>query len=192
MHDRPSAPRPPLGIFWNPYLQIFLTVLLTAAAQILLKVGADDSAAEQFSFWSWLGLSGACLGLDLAWHRGLLASFGGWLYALRFLPLGLAFALTNGSPYFRAARLLAFSGRTHQPLRGSGILIIIAGILLLAQSVAKVEEKAMSLVAWLLVFISQLALVAGQIFLKHGMSRREQGAEKSRGWIGQLRLALAP
>ena len=59
MHDQmPTAalPKPAPGLFWNPYLQIFLTVLLTAAAQILLKVGADGSAANN-SLWSWLGLA---------------------------------------------------------------------------------------------------------------------------------------
>jgi undecaprenyl phosphate-alpha-L-ara4N flippase subunit ArnE len=45
----------------------------------------------------------------------------------------------------------------------------------------------MSLFAWGLLLISQLALVAGQIFLKHAMSRREMGA---RDWVGQLILGI--
>ena len=45
--------------------------------------------------------------------------------------------------------------------------------------------------AWLLVIISQLALVAGQIFLKRAMSRRERGGEPSRGWIGQLAIGIS-
>lgn len=49
----------------------------------------------------------------------------------------------------------------------------------------------MSLLAWILVLISQLALVAAQIFLKRGMSRRELGPEKSQGWITQLTLGIA-
>ena len=58
MHDQlPGAalPKPAPGLFWNPFLQIFLTVLLTAAAQILLKVGADSSAGDN-SLFSWLGV----------------------------------------------------------------------------------------------------------------------------------------
>jgi multidrug transporter EmrE-like cation transporter len=143
MHDQmPTAalPKPAPGLFWNPYLQIFVTVLLTAAAQILLKVGADGSAANN-SLWSWLGLAE----LSSAWTwLGILAfvaSFGGWLYALRFLPLGLAFALTNGVHIFVPLGSWLFLGEHISLLRGSGILVIIAGILLLAQSVAKVEEK---------------------------------------------------
>ena len=49
----------------------------------------------------------------------------------------------------------------------------------------------MSLLAWGLVLISQLALVAGQIFLKRAMSRRELGGEEKRGWIGQLSIGIA-
>jgi drug/metabolite transporter (DMT)-like permease len=143
MHDQLPAetlPKPAPGLFWNPYLQIFLTVLLTAAAQILLKVGADASEAatstwalfgiqELASWWTWLGIF------------AFVASFGGWLYALRFLPLGLAFALTNGVHIFVPLGSWLFLHEKIGVLRGSGIMVIIAGILLLAQSVAKAEEK---------------------------------------------------
>ncbi len=46
----------------------------------------------------------------------------------------------------------------------------------------------MSLLAWTLIFISQLALVAAQILLKRAMSRREQGHP---GWPLQLGLGIA-
>lgn len=143
MHDQwptASLPKPAPGLFWNPYLQIFLTVLLTAAAQILLKIGADGSAAND-SVWSWLGL--AELGSAWTWFGILafIASFGGWLYALRFLPLGLAFTLTNGVHIFVPIGSWLFLHETISRLRASGILVIIVGIVLLAQSVAKVEEK---------------------------------------------------
>ena len=49
----------------------------------------------------------------------------------------------------------------------------------------------MSLTAWLLVVISQLALVVGQIFLKRAMSRREHGGDAARGWIGLLVIGIA-
>jgi drug/metabolite transporter (DMT)-like permease len=48
----------------------------------------------------------------------------------------------------------------------------------------------MSLTAWILVLISQLALVAGQIFLKRAMARRELGDARARGWIGQLAIGI--
>jgi multidrug transporter EmrE-like cation transporter len=143
MHDhRPPSPppRPAPGLFWNPYLQIFLTVLMTAAAQIFLKVGADQSAGHD-TVWSWLGLEELGSGMTWLGIIAFVASFGGWLYALRFLPLGLAFALTNGVHIFVPLGSWYFLGDHIGVLRGSGILIIIAGILLLTQSVAKAEEK---------------------------------------------------
>ena len=143
MHDQlhpVELPKPAPGLFWNPYLQIFFTVLLTAAAQILLKVGAEHSAGND-SVWSWLGL--AELGTGMTW-LGILAfvaSFGGWLYALRFLPLGLAFALTNGVHIFVPLGSWFFLHEKIGPLRATGIVVILAGILLLAQSVAQAEER---------------------------------------------------
>jgi undecaprenyl phosphate-alpha-L-ara4N flippase subunit ArnE len=44
----------------------------------------------------------------------------------------------------------------------------------------------MSPLAWVLVFISQVALVAAQIFLKQAMSRREKDGR----WIGRLILGI--
>jgi drug/metabolite transporter (DMT)-like permease len=45
----------------------------------------------------------------------------------------------------------------------------------------------MSALTWTLILISQLALVAGQLFLKHAMTRREQAAP----WIGLLVIGIA-
>jgi drug/metabolite transporter (DMT)-like permease len=142
MHDQPppAPPKPAPGLFWNPYLQILFTVLLTAAAQILLKIGADQSAADN-SVGSWLGVRE--LGSGWTW-LGILAfvsSFGGWLYALRFLPLGLAFALTNGVHIFVPIGSWLFLHEKIGPLRATGIFVILAGILFLAQSVARAEER---------------------------------------------------
>jgi len=143
MHD--SAPKlllptPARGLFWNPYFQIFLTVVLTAAAQILLKIGADSSAGDA-SVGAWLGFHE--LGDGWTW-LGILAfcsSLASWLYALRFLPLGLAFSLTNGVHIFVPVGSWWFLHEHLGPLRIAGIAVIILGILLLAQSVAQAEEK---------------------------------------------------
>ena len=142
MHNQlPTAlPKPAPGLFWNPYLQIFLTVLLTAAAQVLLKVGASHSADDN-SVWSWLGIAELANLWTWLGIFAFVASFGGWLYALRFLPLGLAFALTNGVHIFVPIGSWLFLHEHISLLRGTGITIILAGILLLAQSVAKAEEK---------------------------------------------------
>jgi drug/metabolite transporter (DMT)-like permease len=142
MHDSRTRPisRPRPGLFWNPYLQIFLTVLLTSAAQILLKLGADGSAGDN-SIGSWLGLRELGDGWTWLGIVAFVASFGGWLYALRFLPLGLAFSLTNGVHILVPIGSWLFLHEKLGPLRISGIAVIVLGILLLAQSVAQAEEK---------------------------------------------------
>jgi multidrug transporter EmrE-like cation transporter len=136
-----NLPKPAPGLFWNPYLQIFLSVLLTAAAQILLKIGAEASAAND-SVWSWLGL--AELGSGWTW-LGIFAfvvSFGSWLYALRFLPLGLAFAISNGvNILVPVLGAWLFLRDKISVTCGAGIVVIIVGILLLTQSVARAEER---------------------------------------------------
>jgi drug/metabolite transporter (DMT)-like permease len=134
------TPRPARGLFWNPYLQIFLTVVLTAAAQILLKIGADGSAGDN-SVGSWLGLWELADGWTWLGIAAFVASLGGWLYALRFLPLGLAFSLTNGVHILVPIGSWLFLHEKLGPLRITGISVIIVGILLLAQSVVRAEEK---------------------------------------------------
>ena len=143
MHDaapKTPLPKPARGLFWNPYLQILLTVVLTAAAQILLKIGADGSTGDA-SVGAWLGINELADGWTWLGILAFVSSFGSWLYALRFLPLGLAFSLTNGVHILVPLGSWLFLGEHISLLRGSGIMVIIAGILLLAQSVAKVEEK---------------------------------------------------
>jgi drug/metabolite transporter (DMT)-like permease len=115
----------------------------TGAGPFLESIPPDfpHRVAGTNSIWSWIGL--AELGSWWTW-AGILAfvaSFGGWLYALRFLPLGLAFALTNGVHIFVPIGSWYFLGDHIGWLRASGIIIIISGILLLAQSVAEAEEK---------------------------------------------------
>ena len=136
----PELPKPKPGLFRNPYFQIFLTVLLTAAAQVLLKAGAEASATDN-SAASWLGIAELASGWTWLGIVAFVASFGGWLYALRFLPLGVAFALTNGVHIFVPLGAWFFLHEQIGLKRGGGIFVIIVGILLLAQSVARAEER---------------------------------------------------
>jgi undecaprenyl phosphate-alpha-L-ara4N flippase subunit ArnE len=48
-----------------------------------------------------------------------------------------------------------------------------------------------SVLAWTLVIISQLALVVGQIILKHAMSQREKDDGASSKWIVTLTIGIA-
>lgn len=140
MTDHPTPQR---GLLWNPYAHILFAVLLTSAAQLLLKVGADHASTGSMdnSVWSWLGIEE--LGSGWTW-LGILAfvgSFGSWLYALRFLPLGIAFNLTNSVHVFVPLGSWWFLHEQIGLLRIAGITLIVLGIVLMAQSVARIEEK---------------------------------------------------
>jgi multidrug transporter EmrE-like cation transporter len=135
-----TLPKPRRGLIWNPYFQILLTVVLTSAGQILLKIGADGSAGDA-SVGAWLGVRELADGWTWLGILAFVASFGSWLYALRFLPLGLAFSLTNGVHVLVPLGSWFFLHEQLGPMRIAGIAIINAGVLLLAQSVAHAEEK---------------------------------------------------
>ncbi len=143
MHDQmPTgvAPKPRAGSVLESLRPDFFHRAADGGGTILLKVGADHNAGDH-SAWAWLGLEELGNGMTWLGIFAFVASFGGWLYALRFLPLGIAFALTNGVHVFVPIGSWLFLGEHIGLLRGSGIGVIIAGILLLTQSVAKAEEK---------------------------------------------------
>ena len=142
MHDAAptTLPKPARGLFWNPVFQILLTIVLTSAAQILLKIGADRSSGDA-SVGAWLGLAELADGWTWLGILAFVSSLGSWLYALRFLPLGLAFGLTNGVHILVPLGSWLVLHERLGPLRIAGISVIIAGVLLLAQSVAHAEEK---------------------------------------------------
>jgi hypothetical protein len=65
--------------FLNPYLQLFISIVLTAAAQIFLKIGVDiQPSTSSFGFlvslWIWAAIC------------AILVSLFSWLYVLKFVP----------------------------------------------------------------------------------------------------------
>ena len=136
-----KLPTPARGLVWNPYFQILLTVVLTAAAQILLKVGADASANDH-SWLARLGVARAGQWLDVAGYPGLRVQLRQLALRAALSAAGTGLHADEWRPYSRAAGGLAFPARALDPRRIAGIAVIIVGILFLAQSVARAEEKA--------------------------------------------------
>src|SRR5438552_1031963 len=87
MRDRPRG-------FGNPWLQLSLSVVCVLVSEFLLKRGATD-VAEPDTAISWTGING--LASPLVWWAILLiiASFIGWLYVLRYIPITIAFPLSR-------------------------------------------------------------------------------------------------
>ena len=128
----PAAPRP----FFNPYFTIGVSVVLDAAAQVLLKVGADQSITPGHfglqllhSGWGWLGIF------------ALVSSLGSWLYSLRFVPLNIAANLTACVHALVPLASWFFLGEKISLLRWAGIGLVIVGVFIVARPLMRVEQE---------------------------------------------------
>ena len=131
----PAVETPP-RLFANPNFQMTLSIVLSAAAQVLLKLGVGAKAEGSVlgfdalhSGWVWLGI-GAMIG-----------SLFSWLYALRFIALSLAFTLSGAIHALVPIGCWIFLGETIPGKRWLGIALVIAGVVVSAQPAGVVEEK---------------------------------------------------
>src|SRR5437762_13564764 len=78
----------------NPWFQLVLSVLFVTTSAVFLKRGAVEAPRLPEEV-NWTGVSGLA-SLDV-WYGILfvIASFVSWLYVLRFIPLTIAFRLSN-------------------------------------------------------------------------------------------------
>lgn len=129
-----TKPRP--QFFLNPYVQISVSIVLSAAAQLLMKRGADDSIDQ-----AWLGFAG----LRSTWvWLGIVAMVGSllsWLYALRFIPLNIAFNLAGFVHVLVPIGCWLFLAERIGPLRWCGISLVVVGVLVIAGPLMKVENR---------------------------------------------------
>lgn len=133
MQNRPSG-------FRNPWLQLGVSVVCVFASELLLKRGATQVAAPHNAL-SWTGING--LASPLVWWAILLiiASFITWLYVLRYIPLSLAYPLSRVVDILVPLGCWIFLGELISTLRWCGIALVILGLALMAQPVAKMEER---------------------------------------------------
>jgi drug/metabolite transporter (DMT)-like permease len=129
-------PPPKRSFFFNPYLQIGVSVLLNAAAQIFIKVGTGHtsdqpmlSIATLISGAMWLGIV------------AMVVALVSWLYALRSVPLTIAFTLAASTQVIVPLGCWIFLGEQISLLRWGGIFLVTFGVLLVAQPLSKVEER---------------------------------------------------
>jgi drug/metabolite transporter (DMT)-like permease len=127
---------PRRGWFFNPYVQILVGAVLVTASELLLKKGASVAPGA-----SWTGVDA----LSSVWTWGgivtYVLSFASWLYVLRFVPLGIAFALINGVHVLVPVGSWLFLGETLSAQRWAGIGLVLCGILFIAKDAARAEEE---------------------------------------------------
>jgi drug/metabolite transporter (DMT)-like permease len=128
--------KPRRGWFFNPYMQIFVSVLLSTAAQLCLKKGADSAVTE-----IWLGIEGLRSGWVWLAILAMVTGLFSWLYGLRFVPLNVAFNLAGMVQVLVPLGSWLLLGERIGPMRVCGILLVFAGVLTVARPLMQVEEK---------------------------------------------------
>ena len=119
---------------FHPYLQLSTSIILTAAAQIFLKIGVDIhlGAPSSESLASlWIG-TGIC---------AILASLFLWLFALKSVPLIVAFNLAATNHILVAIGAWAFLGEKITQQRWLGICLVALGAFFIARRSVRAEEK---------------------------------------------------
>ena len=126
--------------FLNPWVQLAICVLLATAAEIFLKLGAEETANPANS-WSWTGLTGLRSGW--VWWGILVSviSLFSWLAAIRKLPLTIAFPVGNVVHVLVPLSSWIVLGETILPRRWLGIGFVLVGLLIVAKPAAKLEER---------------------------------------------------
>ena len=124
--------------FLNPYVQLALGALLVTSSELLMKKGASGVPAGTVgwfgigalgSWWTWAGIVTYIL------------SFLSWIYVLRFVPLGIAFALISVVHVLIPLGAWLFLHEAVSLRRWSGILMVLCGLLLILKPAVKAEQR---------------------------------------------------
>jgi drug/metabolite transporter (DMT)-like permease len=124
----------------NPWLHLAVSVICVAIYELLLKRGAVETA-DPNSNWSWTGLTG--LGSIYVWIAivFVIVSLITWLYVLRFLPLSIAFPISQSVHVFVPLGSWLVLGENIVTLRWIGIALVSLGLAIVAKPVARLEEE---------------------------------------------------
>ncbi|CAN5286502.1 hypothetical protein BH20VER2_BH20VER2_16060 [soil metagenome] len=132
-------PPPPTG-FANPWLHLALSAVCTTVSELFLKRGAIDTAhiSEQ---WGWTGVTGLASPYVWVGIIFVIGSFLTWLYVLKHLPLSVAFPASQVVHVTIPVSSWLVLGEQIISVRWLGILLVLAGLALVARPVAKLEEQ---------------------------------------------------
>lgn len=128
--------------FLNPYFQIIFGAVLVTGAELFLKLGAVETAAASTQTWAWTGLG--TLASRWVWWGILLMvlSFLSWIWALKFLPLAIAYPISNVVHIFVPLSCWWFLGELIDFRRWCGISLVLLGLIVVAKPFSKIEERA--------------------------------------------------
>src|SRR3954468_8833163 len=126
--------------FRSPWLHLAISVICVAIYELLLKRGASETANLNSS-WSWTGLTG--LGSIYVWIAivFVIVSLITWLYVLRYLPLSVAFPISQSVHVLVPLGSWLILGENIVTLRWIGIALVSLGLAVVAKPVACLEEE---------------------------------------------------
>ena len=124
----------------TPILQVLLCAVFGTTAEVLLKVGAVHTV-NAVSPLPWVDVSGLMSGWTWASIVFTLLSLVFWMSALRTLPLGLAFPLSNSAHVLIPLSCWAFLGEVINGRRWCGIVLVIAGLLVVTRTYTNLEKR---------------------------------------------------
>lgn len=127
-------------LFLRPWFQLALSILCVTASELFLKRGVVD-APRLSAPWNWLGLAGLASPLVWCGIVFVIASFLSWLYVLRYIPLTIAFPLSQFVHVLVPLGSLWILHEHLSPVRWAGICLVLLGIFVVAKPVAHLEEK---------------------------------------------------
>lgn len=124
----------------NPWLALAVSVTCVTIYELLLKRGAVETANPN-SAWSWTGLSG--LGSIYVWIAivFVILSLISWLYVLRYLPLSVAFPISQSVHALVPLGSWLILGENIVTLRWIGIAFVSLGLAVVARPIARIEEE---------------------------------------------------
>ena len=126
--------------FGNPWLHLGVSIACVATYELLLKRGAVETAHISET-WSWTGLTG--LTSIYVWVAivFVIISLITWLYVLRYIPLSIAFPISQAVHVLVPLGSWLILGENIVTLRWIGIAFVSLGLAVVAKPVARIEEE---------------------------------------------------
>lgn len=137
----PLVSRAPARPLWsNPWLHLALSAVCTTISELFMKRGAVNTA-HLSAGWDWTGLT--TLVSPLVWIGIIFVvlSFVTWLSVLRQMPLSVAFPASQVVHVLIPLSSWLVLGERIGFTRWCGIVLVLAGLAIVARPVARLEEK---------------------------------------------------
>lgn len=127
--------------FANPWLHLALSIAFVTIYELLLKVGAVETANIAGHGWAWTGLSGLASGYVWLAIVFVILSLITWLHVLRHIPISVAFPISQVVHALIPLGSWLILGEAITSLRWCGIGLVLTGLAVVAKPVARLEER---------------------------------------------------